>query len=59
MDPASTRYRTVQRGERFSSLSVSRLGTGDEVRFEKHLYSMPEELIREQERRARDAKPSQ
>lgn len=55
----ATRYRIVQRGERFSSLSVLQRGSGDEVRFEKPLYSTPEELTREQERRAREPKPPQ
>lgn len=53
------RYRIVQRGEQFSSLVVLQQGSGDEVRFEKPLYSTAEELTREQEHRARDSKPSQ
>jgi len=51
------RYRVVQTGEKFSSLSVQQQGSGDEVRSEKVLYSTPAELNREQERRARDANP--
>ncbi len=50
------RYRIVQRGEQYSSITVAQRGSGDEVRFEKPLYSTAEEVTREDERRASDAK---
>ena len=53
------RYRTVQRGERFTSLQMLQQSSADEVRSEKVLYSTPEDVTREQARRERDPKPSQ
>ncbi len=53
------RYRIVQRGEQFRSIEVLQQGSGDELRFEKILYSTAEEVKRDQDRRDRDARPAQ
>ena len=52
------RYRIVQQGDPFTSVLMVQQVSDTMARSEKSLFSTPQELAREQQRRSREPKPA-